>query len=86
MRSSLKLLVVPTIAAVLVAAAVAYASIPGSDGKIHACYHPLADGQAGGSLSVIDDSSQDCADGATGVDWVAVGQEWCIWKQCILES
>jgi hypothetical protein len=53
----------------LLAAGVTYASIPGSDGAIHACYLP------GGQLRLIDaDANQSCRPGETAIQWPAVSQ------------
>jgi len=52
--------------AVLLALAggVAYATIPGSDGVIHACYS-----RSGGALRVVDASVTGCKSGETSLDW-----------------
>jgi hypothetical protein len=60
------------IAAAVVAAAsagAAYATIPDSDGVIHACY-----AKSGGALRVIDDSVTNCKSGETAVSWNQSGQ------------
>ena len=49
------------------AANTADASIPGSDGKVHACYAP-----PGGPVRVIDtDQGQSCRPGETALEWPA---------------
>ena len=46
------------------AGGVAYATIPGSDGMIHACYS-----RSGGALRVVDASVTGCKSGETSLDW-----------------
>ena len=52
------------IVAALAAAGIAYASIPDSEGVIHACYT-----KSGGSLRVIDASVTNCKSGETSLTW-----------------
>jgi len=53
-----------TVAALAVAGAVAYATIPDSGGVIHGCY-----AKSGGGLRVIDDSVVDCKSNETSLTW-----------------
>jgi len=46
------------------AGGVAYATIPGADGVIHACY-----AKSGGALRVVDASVTGCKSGETSLDW-----------------
>ena len=46
------------------AGGVAFATIPGSDGVIHACYS-----KSGGALRVVDASVTGCKSGETSLDW-----------------
>jgi hypothetical protein len=55
-------------AAAAVFAGAAYATIPGSDGVIHACY-----AKSGGALRVIDASVTNCKAGETSLDWSQEG-------------
>jgi hypothetical protein len=57
-------------AALLVAAGVAYATIPGPDGVIHGCY-----ARSGGSLRVIDASVTNCKSTETSLDWNVQGPQ-----------
>jgi hypothetical protein len=56
-------------AAAAVFAGAAYATIPGSDGVIHACY-----AKSGGALRVIDASVTNCKAGETSLNWDQQGQ------------
>ena len=62
--------VVALAAAALVAAGVAYATIPDSAGVIHGCY-----ARSGGSLRVIDAGVTDCNKSETSLNWNAQGQQ-----------
>lgn len=57
-------------AALLVAAGVAYATIPDSNGVIHGCY-----ARSGGSLRVIDASVTNCKSTETSLDWNVQGPQ-----------
>jgi hypothetical protein len=50
-------------------AGAAYATIPGGDGVIHACY-----AKSGGTLRVIDASVTNCKSGETALNWSQQGQ------------
>jgi hypothetical protein len=50
-------------------AGTAYATIPGGDGVIHACY-----AKSGGTLRVIDASVTNCKSGETALNWSQQGQ------------
>jgi hypothetical protein len=56
-----------TAAAALAAASIGWASIPGGDGVIHACY-----GKSGGNLRVIDDAAV-CGNNETSLNWNQTG-------------
>jgi len=61
-------------AALAVAGAVAYASIPNAGGVLHACYNANAARSPGGSpLGVIDSDSTSCSAGRTEISWGQVG-------------
>lgn len=60
---------VAALVALVVAGAISTASIPDASNVIHGCYQPLAKGQAGGNLAVIDSASQECPEGATALNW-----------------
>jgi len=52
---------------VLAVSAAVYATVPGSDGQVHACYVP------GGQLRIIDaDAGISCRPGETNLEWPAV--------------
>lgn len=57
------------VAALLVVAGVAYATIPDSSGTIHGCY-----ARSGGSLRVIDATVTNCKSTETSLDWNVQGQ------------
>jgi hypothetical protein len=60
------------VAMVLAAVGVAYATIPGSDSAIHACY------MSGGQLRVIDsDAGQSCRPGEAAIQWRAAVSLGC---------
>lgn len=62
-------LVVGLIAGALIAGGLAYATIPGSGGVIHACYS-----NANGRLRVIDaEAGETCANNETALDWNRTG-------------
>ena len=62
-----RLLIGGSVLVMLVASAAVYATIPGSDGKVHACYAP-----PGGPMRVIDaDQGQSCRPGETALAWPA---------------
>jgi Collagen triple helix repeat (20 copies) len=56
------------VAALLVAAGVAYATIPDGSGVIHGCY-----ARSGGSLRVIDNGVTNCRSGETALQWNVQG-------------
>lgn len=60
---------VAALAALLTIVGVAYATIPDSNGTIHACY-----ARSGGSLRVIDASVTNCKSTETSLDWNVQGQ------------
>ena len=49
------------------AAAVAFAQIPDSDGVIHACYHT-----GNGGIRVVNDATE-CSSGESPLDWYQAG-------------
>jgi hypothetical protein len=69
MTRKLAAVLVAIIAAVLVGAGIAYASIPGPDGVIHACYK-----NSDGSLKAID-SAANCPNGYTPLNWNQTGPQ-----------
>jgi hypothetical protein len=62
--------IVAIAAAALVAAGVAYATIPDGAGAIHGCY-----ARSGGALRVIDASVTNCAKTETALNWNVQGQQ-----------
>ncbi len=64
------LLLVAGIGAGLVVSAVALATIPDSNGVIHACYK-----KSGGALRVIDNSVTNCAGSETSLNWNVQGAQ-----------
>ena len=56
--------VVPTVVALGAATAIAAGAIPSSDGTILGCYN-----QVGGNLRVVDNSSSDCGEFETPLNW-----------------
>ena len=62
-----RLLIGGSVLVMLAASAAVYATIPGTDGKVHACYTP-----PGGPVRVIDaDRGQSCRPGETALEWPA---------------
>lgn len=62
--------VIAAAVAIGVTAAISAASVPdASTGVIHGCYAPTAAKQSGGPLAVIDGATQECASGATSLNW-----------------
>ena len=59
------------IAAMAAAGGIAYASIPDSEGVIHACYNPKT--PSGSQLYVIDSDTRSCAKGQTELTWSRTG-------------
>jgi hypothetical protein len=63
-----RLVAILAVAALAAVGGIAYATIPGPDGVVHACYK-----KSGGALRVIDASVTNCSSGETALDWNQTG-------------